>query len=205
LRVSRLGFLWARLTGDEAALMRLSVSPEALVAELEGRSVALVGNARSLVERAEGPEIDGADLVIRLNAAPLPSPGSHGTRTDWIAMSVPVGQDVIVARDARRLLWMTPRRKRLPWRIARHPGFALAPVEWNARLAGELGARPTTGLMVIDLLSRSGARAVRLHGFDFFASLSLSGGRTAMDVPHDFAAEKAWVERLVEKDGRFGL
>ena len=203
--MTRVGFLWAKLRGDESALMRLSAAPEALMAELEGRRVALVGNARSLSERREGAAIDGADLVIRLNAAPLPSPASHGTRTDWMAVSVPVDDAVIGARGPRRVLWMTPKRKRLPWRIARRPGFALAPAGWNARLARELGARPTTGLMVIDLLARSGAQGVRLHGFDFFASLSLSGGRAAKDVPHDFGAEKAWVERLVERDGRFSL
>ena len=201
--MNRVGFLWAKLAGNEAALMRLSASPETLLAELEGRSVALVGNARSLSERTEGAAIDGADLVIRLNAAPLPSPVSHGTRTDWMAVSVPVEAEVVAARRPRRVLWMTPKRKRLPWRIATRPGFALAPEEWNARLAGELGARPTTGLMAIDLLARSSARAVMLHGFDFFASLSLSGGRAAKDVPHDFPAERAWVERLVERDQRF--
>ena len=203
--MTRLGFLWAKVTGDEGPLMRLSADPGSLAAELAGRRVAVVGNARSLSERQEGAGIDGADLVIRLNAAPLPSPVSHGTRTDWMAMSVPVDEAVLAARDPRRVLWMTPKRRRLPWRIARRPGFALAPAEWNRRLAAELGARPTTGLMVIDLLARSGAREVRLHGFDFFASLSLSGGRAAKDVPHDFAAEKAWVERLSERDGRFSL
>lgn len=203
--MTRLGFLWARARGNEGALRRLSTSPEVLLTELAGRRVALVGNARSLAERAQGAEIDGADLVVRLNAAPLPSPASHGTRTDWMAVSVPVEEAVIAARGPRRVIWMTPKRKRLPWRIASRPGFALAPPEWNARLAAELGARPTTGLMAIDLLARSGAREVRLHGFDFFASLSLSGGRTAKDVPHDFAAEKAWVERLAERDSRFRL
>jgi hypothetical protein len=203
--MNRAGFIWAKVAGDEAALMRLSAPPEALMAELNGRRVALVGNARSLAARREGAEIDGADLVIRLNTAPLHSPASHGGRTDWMAVSVPVEDRVIGERGPGRVLWMTPKRKRLPWRIARRPGFVLAPAEWNARLAAELGARPTTGLMAIDLLARSGAREVRLHGFDFFASLSLSGGRTAKDVPHDFAAEKAWVDRLVGKDRRFAL
>jgi hypothetical protein len=59
--------------------------------------------------------------------------------------------------------------------------------------------------MVIDLLARSEAREVVLHGFDFFASLSLSGGRTARDVPHDFGAERAWVEALLARDARFRL
>ena len=203
--MTRLGFWVTRALGDEERLMRLSAPPEALMAELSGQRVALVGNARSLSHRSKGEEIDGADLVIRLNAAPLPSLASHGARTDWMAMSVPVEAGVIAARNPGRLLWMTPKRKRLPWRIASDPRFALAPATWNARLADELGARPTTGLMLIDLLARSETRAVRLHGFDFFASLSLSGGRAAKDVPHDFAAEKAWVERLIARDGRFVL
>jgi hypothetical protein len=52
--------------------------------------VALVGNARSLAEQENGAEIDGAELVVRINGAPLPSPASHGTRTDWLAMSMAV-------------------------------------------------------------------------------------------------------------------
>ena len=203
--MTRLGFWAARALGDEERLMRLSVPPEALVAELSGRRVALVGNARSLSDRSEGEEIDGAALVIRLNAAPLPSPVSHGMRTDWMAMSVPVESEVIAARKPARLLWMTPKRKRLPWRVASDPGFVLAPAAWNARLAEELGAPPAAGRMLIDVLARSEARRVRLHGFDFFASLALSGWRAAKDVPHDFAAEKAWVERLIARDRRFVL
>ena len=96
--MTRLGFWVARALGDEERLMRLSVPPDAMVAELSGRRVALVGNARSLSERSEGEEIDSADLVIRLNAAPLPSPASHGMRTDWMAMSVPVEAKVIAQR-----------------------------------------------------------------------------------------------------------
>lgn len=200
--MTRLGFLWAKLTGDEAGL---GPSVEASSGELAGRRVALVGNARSLAGRAEGAEIDAADLVVRLNAAPLPSPASHGTRTDWIALSVPVDEAALEARAPARVIWMTPRRRRLPWRIARRPGFALAPVAWNAALAARLGARPSTGAMAIDLLARSPAAAVAIHGFDFFATRSLSGSRDASAVPHDFAAERAWVDALVARDPRLAV
>ena len=59
--------------------------------------------------------------------------------------------------------------------------------------------------MLIDLLARSGAAEVALYGFDFFASLSLSGTRTAAQVPHDFAAERAFVTALIAQDPRFRL
>ena len=200
-----LGFWIARALGDEERLMRLSVPPEALMAELSGRRVALVGNARSLTERAEGAEIDGADLVVRINGAPMPSPMSHGTRTDWVAMSMGVDRATLAARAPRRAIWMPTTRKRLPWHVATHPGFVLNPQGRNAELRAMLGAPPTTGLMLIDLLARSGMAETRLHGFDFFASASLSGRRTAKDVPHDFAAERAFVEALLARDLRFAM
>ena len=73
------------------------------------------------------------------------------------------------------------------------------------RLKAALGAPPTTGLLMIDLLSRSPATRVSLYGFDFFASQSLTGSRTAAQVPHDFAAERAFTLALMARDPRFHL
>ena len=65
-----------------------------------------------------------------------------------------------------------------------------------------LAAPPTTGAMMIDLCLRSGLARLDLYGFDFFASRSLSGSRSAEQVPHDFAAEAAWVEDRAARDPR---
>ncbi|MCZ4262922.1 glycosyltransferase family 29 protein [Limimaricola sp. G21655-S1] len=203
--MNRIVFEIAKRRGDEMRLSRIGLSEAALLSRLAGRRVALVGNARSLAEKAQGPEIDAADIVIRLNTAPMPDPASHGTRTDWLAMSIPVPQEAIAARAPELLLWMTPKRKRLPWRVAQAPGFALLPAIRAAALRDELGARPTTGMLAIDLLARSDLASARLHGFDFFASKSLSGGRGAADVPHDFAAERDRVAALIAADPRFSL
>jgi hypothetical protein len=203
--MNRLSFLLARWRRDEAALETLSDSRAALMAELDGRSVAVVGNARSLAATRLGNRIDAADLVIRINGAPLPSAESHGQRTDWLAVSVPPEAGLLAARAPRRLLWMTRKRKRLPFALAQRPGYYMHRRAEAQALADRLGAPPTTGLMLIDLLARSAAREVRLYGFDFFASLSLSGRRTAAQVPHDFAAERAFVEALLAADPRFHL
>ncbi len=201
--MTRLGFLWARWRGDEAALQRLSCPAGVVLAELAGRTVALVGNARSLSQHRLGAEIDAADLVIRLNAAPIPDRASHGSRTDWIGLSTPLPASVLAARAPRRVLWMTPKRHRLPFGLTRHPGFHLNPL--TPALHAALTGPPTTGLRMIDLLARSHAARVTLYGFDFFASLSLSGSRTAAQVPHDFAGEQAFVRALIARDPRFTL
>lgn len=200
-----LSFLLARTLRREATLAALSVGQNALLADLEGRRVALVGNARSLASGHSGKKIDAADLVVRINRAPIPDPESHGTRTDWLALAVRPGRTDIDRLGPGRLLWMSHKRKRLPWDVAATPGFYLHPLADWAALRDELRAPPTTGLMMIALLARSRLATLDLYGFDFFASLSLTGSRSAAQVPHDFAAEKAWVDALMMQDTRIRM
>lgn len=200
--MNRAGFLIARTLRDEAGLHRLSVPQPELLDDLAGKRIALIGNARALAETEHGAEIDEADLVIRINRAPMPAATSHGTRTDWLALAVGLGAQDRARITPRRILWMSPKRKRLDWQTATSPGFYLHPLADYHRLKDLLGAPPTTGAMMIELIARSAAERLDLYGFDFFASLSLSGRRTAEQVPHDFSGESAWVSRLMSADCR---
>ena len=200
-----LGFLLARTLRQDATLAAMSAGRAALMDDLAGKRVALVGNARSLSERTEGAQIDAADLVIRINRAPMPSALSHGARTDWLALATSIGAADLERIAPARTLWMTHKCKRLAWRVASAPGFYLHPLAAWRRLRDRLVAPPTTGLMMIDLLAQSQMLSLSLHGFDFFASLSLTGSRTAKQVPHDFAAERNFVETLAARDGRVAL
>lgn len=200
--MNRLSFLLARTLRDEAALQDLSVPQSLLLDELAGRSVALVGNARALASGRHGAEIDGADVVVRINRAPMPDPESHGRRTDWLALAVRLGEADRARIQPGRILWMSHKRKRLDWRTATSPGFYLHPLADFEALKQRLGAPPTTGAMMIDLIARSGMTRLSLYGFDFFASLSLSGSRTAGKVPHDFVKEAKWVAEMQKNDQR---
>ncbi|RMC34827.1 glycosyltransferase family 29 protein [Paracoccus alkanivorans] len=197
-----LRFHIARLMRDEAVLARLSVPQGNLLAALEGKSVALIGNARALAGTSHGAEIDAADLVVRINRAPMPSAQSHGSRTDWLALAVRLSSRERGRIAPGRILWMSHKRKRLDWQSATSAGFYLHPLADYRALKDRLGAPPTTGAMMIDLLMRSGLARLTLYGFDFFASQSLSGHRTAKQVPHDFSAEAGWVDDLARHDGR---
>ena len=200
--MTRLGFLIARTLRDETALQSLSVPQSEILADLAGKRIALIGNARALTESEHGAEIDAADLVIRINRAPMPSPESHGTRTDWLALAVRLDGADRTRLAPRRILWMSPKRKRLDWQTATSPGFYLHPLADYQALKDRLGAPPTTGAMMIDLIARSNMARLDLYGFDFFASLSLSGRRSAEQVPHDFSGEAAWVAGLMQADRR---
>ncbi len=203
--MTRLQFLLARTLRQEAPLAALSIAQSALLQTFAGQTVALVGNARSLVATGSGAEIDAADTVIRINRAPMPAPQSHGTRTDILAVATAIPITDLIRLRPSRVIWMSPKRKRLPYGVASAPGFYLHPLKDTARLQAQLNAPPTTGVMLIDLLSRSEATKITLYGFDFFATLSLSGSRTAAQVPHDFAAEQAFTRTLLTRDGRFHL
>lgn len=203
--LSRLDFTAARLLRNDSRISRMSIPQGNLLADLDGRHVALIGNARSLAETRHGADIDAADLVIRINRAPMPSPVSHGTRTDWLALATRLPDADRKRLDPDRILWMSPKRKRLDWQSASGAGFYLHPLADYDALRDRLAAPPTTGAMMIDLLLRAPLASLTLYGFDFFASLSLSGRRSADDVPHDFSAEGAWVEDLLHSDSRLRL
>lgn len=200
--MTRLEFLFARTLRREAPLAQLSVSQAALLADLAGKTVALVGNARALSETAHGDAIDAHDLVVRINRAPMPRAVSHGRRTDWLALATSLSPAERARIAPTRTLWMSPKRKRLDWITATSPGFYLHPLADYRALAAKLGAPPTTGAMLIELFARSDLRRLTLYGFDFFASRSLSGRRTAEQVPHDFASEADFVGALQARDLR---
>jgi len=203
--MNRFSFTLRKWLQGEPFLQSLTSSRDDLQAGLVGKTVAIVGNARSLSEQSFGAAIDQADIVIRMHSAPLPSVKSHGSKTDWLALAMPVAEGLISERKPERLLWMAKKRKRLRYRFVVRHGFYLHPVaEWE-RMRKQLSAPPTTGLMLIDLVACSQAAKIELYGFDFFASLSLSGRRRADQVPHDFTAEKACVEQLLKTDNRITL
>lgn len=200
--MTRFGFYLARTLRNEPALQRLSVPQSDLLAAMAGKSIALIGNARALADTDFGAAIDAADLVIRINRAPMPQPRSHGTRTDWLALAARLNPSDRARIAPARILWMSPKRKRLDYRSATSPGFYLHPLPDYAALKDQFGAPPTTGAMMIALIAGSGMARLDLYGFDFFASQSLSGSRTAAQVPHDFSAEGAWVQGLIDRDPR---
>jgi len=198
----RLVARFRRLAGID---YRSTLDESAVFAFLEGKSVAIVGNAASLSEESWGADIDRCDLVIRFNRMPIPGAVSHGIRTDVIATSIEIERSAFVERGASQIWWMSPRREGIPRWMERSPHFFLYPKTRYAELQSLVAERPTTGLMVIELLSRAPCRAIGIFGFDFFHSASLSQTKSRYRMPHDPKAEEQFVEKLLASDPRFHL
>lgn len=170
-----------------------------------GKKIAIVGNARSLLESSQGAAIDACDIVIRLNTAPGCQPASHGSKTTWLACSIPIPIARLRQLSPDFIFYMTPKHR---WRMAHLQllGWKVAyyPKPWWQELSSKLdGARPSTGIMAADLMLRASSFAeLKLFGFDFFQSDSLSVRKAATPGPHDFQKEREFMASLAAIDRR---
>ena len=74
---------------------------------------------------------------------------------------------------------------------------------WRLSAQSVQGARPSTGFMIVELLHSAGGYAeLKLFGFDFFKSGSLSKHKGGSCIPHDFQKEQEAVTRLFSTDER---
>ena len=167
------------------------------------QSIALVGSAQSLLRTSYGPEIDGHDIVIRINQgafAQLDS-DSTGLRTDYVFMTLTGGTPwakwsfIQRARQAaRRGIVLMSAKGRVVVGVDLARFFLHYPAQWQVELIETLGHRPSTGAMAVDLLLRTVAdkKQVNLFGFDFFQTPDIAHGRNNV-VQHDAESERNYI------------
>ena len=170
-------------------------------AALAGKSVVVVGNARSLLESDFGTEIDQHDIIIRLNKGFVIKPDAQGSRTDMVGLT-PELSEAEVAEKFAPGYWLMLIPKMRHYRVFR-PAYVrqtlFYPFRWWLADRILIGRRPSSGFMAISWLLRLGAaRSITLYGFDFGVTETYynpEGYRT----PHDFPAEarivRGWEER----------
>lgn len=147
----------------------------------EGKTVSVVGNAKSLFHARYGEEIDSADVVCRIKRGFFqlrPSDSvSHGNRTDvWF------------------LNWFkTMKPSRVTNKTCDHIVEILhhkeIDIEW---LKKDLGHhRPSTGLRILHLISLYNPKKVNVYGFDWKATPSFHNNQLK-DDRHNFSLEKEY-------------
>jgi hypothetical protein len=172
---------------------------------VEGKSVALVGNAQSLLGRSDGAAIDACEVVIRMNRGFVRNPDAQGTRTDVMMISGGVSlEEISASSDPKLILFMTPKRLTMSADLFGHERISCLPFGiWRA-LRQELGTRPSTGMMGLYLLVRNARPAsVSLFGFDWKESKTFYKARDPDNSPHDWERERQfileWLQRQPEK------
>jgi hypothetical protein len=168
----------------------------ALLASLDGKSVAIVGNATSLLAHQHGALIDGHDVVVRMNMGFPVDPAAQGTRFDlWCFSNFRATLQPPDGFVMPRSVWMSPKYRD---RTDHGLDCCFYPIPYWRKLHDRLGARPSVGAMTIDLVSRSNPRQVTIIGFDFNRSKSFYEVRES-PAPHDFAAEERYVTDMIAR------
>ena len=176
-------------------------------------TIAVVGNAPTLLERDDGERIDSADLVIRFNRVELTPPLTRhtGSRTDlWIrtpsvspdhrptkARAIAISGSVPFVRPSRYWQTLVAKELRLP-SLGKAPALSgLDADSWHA-LVATLQAPPSAGLLTIASLRRTRPSAhLEVYGFSGLAGARGSnhyGDRDKASSRHDWSAETAWLE-----------
>lgn len=167
----------------------------ALCSYLAGKSVAVVGNAQSILSSKNGAAIESNDVVLRMNRGIPASPEAQGIRTDVIAFSVgPFVEAQLPDFRAHHAIWMSPKRRD----EASFP-CAFYKLGWWDELHAVLLQRPSVGAMVLDLLARINVSTVSVYGFDFKKSATFY--ENAGPGPHDYKAEEVFCRTLVRAKG----
>jgi hypothetical protein len=167
------------------------------------KTVALVGSAESLLSSDFGPDIDSHDIVVRINQGAFAAlqPESTGLRTDFVFLTLTGGTIRAKAmflwkakRSARRGVVLMSQKGRSLFGIDLAGFFLHYPASWQDALITQLGHRPSTGAMAVDLLTRTLAspEQLDLYGFDFFRTPDIAHGRNRV-VAHDPDVEKSYI------------
>ena len=158
---------------------------------IKGKSVAIVGNAKSIFDAGHGKEIDTHDLVVRFNKGFVTKKEAQGSRTDILLVACELNLDEKASYKAWFSINRSKNTKCGDLTISDRPRNALRAL---------VGKQPTTGLMAIDLCLESGASQIDLYGFDFEKTPTFYNPEGYI-TPHDYDAE----EKIVRNFQKRGL
>lgn len=167
------------------------------------KRIAVIGNAESILSATNGEIIDEHDIVIRINMGNIVDRVAQGYKTHILASSILIDPAWIEKYMGKvKLLWLSPKWrenseyfKQLPQKPAYYP------VELWEKLSANLdGARPSSGMMAIDLAYRLKAKQINLFGFDFKKTKTFYLKEDHIG-PHDWSKEQTLANKIVDKLG----
>lgn len=153
---------------------------------IKDKSVAIVGNAKSIFEKQSGAEIENHDVVIRFNRGFVTDKYAQGFKTDILILAC----ELTKAEKAKfGALFTINRSKRT------HCGKLTFDDKMRRDLKDLIGAQPSSGFMAIDLCRKAGASKIDLYGFDFGATQTFYHDAD-YKTKHDYATEARLVHLL---------
>lgn len=185
------------------------ISPD----EFAGLRVIIIGPAETLADDLAGVDVDGFDVVVRLNngiSLAESRPELFGRRTDVLIHNLretgprnagAIPADLLKRKSVGTLVYPHWRRrfdreeyrsKRASMRRDGGPPVKIFPPDLMREIRAELDDRaPTVGLSAMLFFIASPAKELALHGFTFFETAYVSGYN---DAVRSAADARAWVD-----------
>ena len=105
-------YLWQAPRG--AVLKHTRNSDKILTNHVDGKSIAIIGNARSLFDAKYGNQIERHDIIVRLNKGFVKNPDAQGHSTDFWGLTPELSEDEIDQFFAPRvILFLIPKLRHL--------------------------------------------------------------------------------------------
>lgn len=151
---------------------------------VKNKTVAIVGNAKSIFDKKNGKEIDNHDIIIRFNRGFITKPESQGRRTDILILAVNLNLD---EKSAFKSQYYVNRSKKTTC------GSITIENKFRADLKEIIGKQPSSGFMAIKLCDQ--AKIIDLYGFDFGKTKTFYNPEGFI-TPHDYDKEHQLIERM---------
>ena len=152
--------------------------------EITGKSVAIVGNAKSLFNSKYGEEIDKHDVVIRFNKGFPNNKESQGEKTTIVMLACELSRPDIKFYKAKYTISRS--------RCYDNPVDFTVSNDDRYLLAERLGSQPSTGFIAIDMCLTANAKSIDLYGFDFEKTPTFYNPED-YKTQHDYRSEESIV------------
>ena len=178
---------------------------------IKGKTVAIVGNSQSILQKEDGFLIDGHQVVIRMNFgftyAPhlnrYVAPKQLGKRTDIVCAGAALRllNDMNRYPDCKALVHMSAGNRNSSVKKYSN-SYYFYPEEYWESLKNVLTARPSTGMMVFDMVEKSKPSHVNIFGMDWKQTRTYYNdgkqNRTLEEPnnpigPHNWVAERQYI------------
>lgn len=147
----------------------------------DSKDVALIGNSTKIFDHHY--PIDDHEVVVRMNRGWALQPEhykSTGKKVDIVFASTELNFLKSMTSVCNQIVWMTPKHREQA--MLQYTDLHFYPIEYWDELTERLGARPSTGCMGADLISRHlGKGKLTLYGFDFFKTPNWWSGSKSLD------------------------
>ena len=132
---------------------------EVIRQDIQGKRVAIIGNAQNIFEKEYGSQIDSYDFIIRFNRGFIIKPECQGTKTDFLITAANLSDEELSRFNAK----YTANRS---MNYKSNCNFTINNYD-RCFLANGLGSQPSTGFMAINICLFFGAKEIVLFGFDW--------------------------------------